>query len=46
MMRKTLYDTTKRALVEYPEDQLKRDKWFFDYAAMSVLTIDQVMWTS
>lgn len=40
MMRKTLYDKTKFALNSYPEDQLKRDKWFFDYPAMSVLTID------
>ena len=46
MMRKTLYDKTKASMVNYPEDQLKRDKWFFESPAMSVLTIDQVMWTS
>lgn len=33
MMIKSLYDITKRSLVEYPKDGLERDKWLFDYPA-------------
>jgi dynein heavy chain len=45
MMRKTLYDITKRALATYPEDALDRDEWFFESCAMGILTGDQVEWT-
>ena len=45
MMCKTLFDTTKSALEEYPEDGLERDEWFFNYPAQPVLVIGQVKWT-
>jgi dynein heavy chain len=45
MMVKSLYDTTKRAMVEYPENGIERNHWLFAYPAQPVLTIDQVMWT-
>lgn len=46
MMTQSLYDLTKRAFDEYPEDVTKRDTWLFDYPAQPVLTIDMVMWTA
>ena len=46
MMVKSLYDLTKKAWQEYPEDGRKRNQWLFDYPAQPVLTIDQVMWTN
>ena len=46
MMVKSLYDLTKKAWQEYPEDGRKRNHWLFDYPAQPVLTIDQVMWTN
>ena len=45
MMQQSLYDFTKRAVKEYPADITKRDKWFFDYPAQAVLTVDMIMWT-
>lgn len=46
MMVKTLYDITKRALLEYPENGIERNDWLFAYPAQPVLTIDQVKWTN
>jgi dynein heavy chain len=40
MMVKSLYDITKKALVEYPENGIERNKWLFAYPAQPVLTID------
>ena len=46
MMVKSLYDTAKQALKEYPdEDPCTRQNWLFSYNAQSVLLIDQVKWT-
>lgn len=33
MMVKTLYDITKRSMVEYPVDPLERNEWLFAYPA-------------
>jgi len=33
MMNQSLYDFTKKAFHEYPDDGTKRDKWLFKYAA-------------
>lgn len=33
MMVKSLYDTTKKALHEYPVDGIERNKWLFNYPA-------------
>ena len=49
MMRKTLYDVSKKALLEYPGDsegQINRQDWLLSYPAMCVLLIDQVQWTA
>lgn len=46
MMIVSLYDQTRHAQENYPEDGTQRDKWLFDYAAQPVLTIDMVQWTS
>jgi dynein heavy chain len=40
MMRKTLYDITKKGLDEYPENGAERDEWLFNYVAQPVLTVD------
>lgn len=40
MMVKTLYDFTKKALHEYPEDGVERNEWLFAYPAQPVLTVD------
>ena len=45
MMFKTLYDLTKIAIKEYPVDELKRNQWFFDHPAQSILCVDQIKWT-
>lgn len=47
MMRSTLYDTTKRALLAYPdkESAINREDWLFSYPAMVVLVIDQIFWS-
>jgi dynein heavy chain len=46
MMIKSLFDVTKKSLVEYPSNGIERNEWLFNYAAQPVITIDQVMWTS
>jgi len=46
MMRKTLYDVSKNALDNYPEDGRQRDEWLFAQCAQAVLTVDQVTWTA
>jgi dynein heavy chain len=46
MMIKSLFDKTKKALVEYPKNGIERNEWLFNYAAQPVITIDQVMWTT
>lgn len=33
IMVKSLYDITKQAMLEYPEDGLERDDWLFSYPA-------------
>lgn len=45
MMVKTLYDITKQANTEYPEDGTQRDEWLFNYPAQNVLTVDLIQWT-
>ena len=45
MMTQSLYDQTKNAVNQYPEDITQRDEWLFNYPAQPVLTIDMVMWT-
>jgi len=42
MMRKSLYDLSKKALNLYPSNGLDRRQWFFDHnlPAQSVLLID------
>jgi len=45
MMVKSLYDSTKKAWKEYPEDPVARDKWLLSYPAQPVLTVDLIMWT-
>jgi len=42
----TLWDITKKSLVEYPTNGIERNQWLFDYPAQPVITIDQVMWTT
>lgn len=46
MMITTLWDITKKSLVEYPTNGIERNQWLFDYPAQPVITIDQVMWTT
>ena len=45
MMRKTLYDITKKSLESYPEDGTQRDDWLFESCAQCILTVDQIQWT-
>jgi dynein heavy chain len=46
MMVKSLYDSAKQALLEYPnDDPLNREKWLFGYNAQNILLIDLVKWT-
>lgn len=45
MMIKSLYDVTKKAYFAYPQKELERDEWLFDYAAQPVLTVDSIKWT-
>jgi dynein heavy chain len=46
MMVKSLYDLTKQALKDYPDDHpLDRKKWFFSFPAQSILLVDQIKWT-
>ena len=45
MMRRTLYETTKKAFLEYPGEGLDRAQWLFRYPAQCVLTVDQIKWT-
>lgn len=45
MMIKSLYDITKEALKQYPENALNRKDWLFSYAAQPVLTVDLIQWT-
>ena len=45
MMFKTIYDITKLAFHEYPEDGLDRKEWLFAYPAQPVLTVDLITWT-
>lgn len=40
MMITSLYDFTKKALVEYPANGIERNEWLFAYAAQPVITID------
>ena len=42
MMRKTLYDITKKSLESYPEDGTQRDDWLFESCAQCILTVDQI----
>ena len=45
MMVKSLYDQTKLACLEYPEDALERKEWLFsNYPAQGILAIDMVKW--
>jgi len=32
--------------MNYPEDGTQRSKWFFQYPAQNVLTVDQIQWTA
>ena len=45
MMTQSLYDQTKNAVHQYPEDITQRDEWLFNYPAQPVLTVDMIMWT-
>ena len=46
MMIQSLYDISKQALKEYPdEDPFNRENWLFSCNAQSILLIDQVKWT-
>jgi hypothetical protein len=33
MMNQSLYDITRKAFMEYPDDGTKREKWLLTYAA-------------
>jgi len=46
MMNQSLYDITKKALIEYPADGTQRGEWLLSYPAQPVLTIDMVKWTA
>jgi dynein heavy chain len=46
MMIQTLYDRTKMALNQYPEDGSQRDEWLFSFCAQPILTVDMVTWTA
>lgn len=45
MMFKTIYDITKLAFTEYPDEPLDRREWLFAYPAQPVLTVDLIEWT-
>jgi hypothetical protein len=47
MMRGTLFDVAKEALLCYPapEHAIDRGDWFFEFPAQCTILIDQVMWT-
>lgn len=47
MMVKSLYDTSKHSLRDYPDDDpLNREKWLFSFNAQTTLLIDQIKWTT
>ncbi|KAA0178391.1 hypothetical protein FNF27_00240 [Cafeteria roenbergensis] len=48
MMRTTLYENTKSALLSYPKDeagQIDRGSWLFSFASQPITVVDQIMWT-
>jgi dynein heavy chain len=46
MMIKSLYDSAKQCLKEYPdEDPFNRENWLFAFNAQSILLIDLTKWT-
>lgn len=45
MMFKTLYDITRQANIDYPEETFDRKEWLFAFPAQPVLTVDMVKWT-
>ena len=46
MMRTTLYDITKDAMLKYPdyEAAIRRGDWLKAYPAQVVLVVDQIFW--
>ena len=47
MMVKSLYDTAKHSLRDYPDDDpLNREKWLFSFNAQTTLLVDQIKWTT
>ena len=45
MLNKSLYDITRKAYRNYPENGLQRDDWLLGYFAQPVLTVDIIKWT-
>jgi hypothetical protein len=45
MMTQSLYDKTKYAINEYPEDGISRTDWLMHSNSQTILTVDMVMWT-
>lgn len=45
MMIQSLYDNTKVAVQEYPEDGIMREEWLMSSNAQTILTVDMIMWT-
>ena len=35
-----------KALVNYPQNGLERDAWFFEYPSQPISTVDQIVWTN
>jgi dynein heavy chain len=35
-----------KALVNYPQNGLERDTWFFEYPSQPISTVDQIVWTN
>ncbi len=46
MMITSLFDLSKQALKEYPDDDpFNREKWLFSFNAQGILLIDLIKWT-
>ncbi|CEM19434.1 unnamed protein product [Vitrella brassicaformis CCMP3155] len=44
-MRQGLYEQSKSAWKDYPEDALNRQEWLFAYPAQTILMVDLIYWT-
>lgn len=45
IMRESIKEQTRKALLAYPDDGLNRGGWLQSYASQAILAVDMIMWT-